>query len=371
MFSSTTTASSMTMPVASTRPSMVTLLRVKSSQRITVKVAMIEVGIATAQMSVARRLEMKSITVRLTSTPASTRWNFTSSIERWMKRDWSRMSWVWMSGGSTDWMVARRCLTVLMTSTVLVPVCLRTSSVTAGCPSRRAMLRGSTKPSSTVPRSPMVSGRPWALPTMRSRKSSARSTRPIVRRMSSFFPWSTRPPGISMFCARIAAFTWSIERPYATRRSVSSTILMARSRPPMSDTEPTPRWVSMSSLICFLAISVISRRSRLPETTTLRIGVLSRSNFATTGESVPGGSCESTVDTLSRTSCAAASPLRARLKNTRMFDRPSLVVERSSSMPSIVFSASSSGLVTLLSISSTLAPLSVVVTVTIGKSMFG
>jgi hypothetical protein len=148
-------------------------------------------------------------------------------------------------------------------------------------------------------------------------------------------------------------------------------MLMARSRPPISDTEPTPRCVSMSSLICFLAISVISRRSRLPDTTMLRIGVLSMSNFDTTGESVPGGSCESTVDTLSRTSCAAASPFRSRLKNTRMVDSPSLVVERSSSMPSMVLSASSSGLVTLLSISSTLAPLNVVVTVEMAKSMLG
>ena len=40
-------------------------------------------------------------------------------------------------------------------------------------------------------------------------------------------------------------------------------------------------------------------------------------------------------------------------------------------MPSIVLTASSRTFVTPVSISSTLAPFSVVVTVTIGKSMFG
>ena len=95
---------------------MVTLLSVKSSQRITVKVAMIEVGIATAAISVARRLAMNSITVRLTRMPASTRWSFTSSIDRSMKRDWSRTSCdldVGRQGRARS--LARRFLTVSMT----------------------------------------------------------------------------------------------------------------------------------------------------------------------------------------------------------------------------------------------------------------
>ncbi len=103
----------------------------------------------------------------------------------------------------------------------------------------------------------------------------------------------------------------------------------------------------------------------------LRIGVPSMSNFATSGASVPSGSCVSTLETLSRTSCAPASPSRARSKKMTSVEMPSLVVEVIWSMPSMVLIASSRGLVTLLSISSTLAPLSVVVTVTMAKSMFG
>ncbi len=89
------------------------------------------------------------------------------------------------------------------------------------------------------------------------------------------------------------------------------------------------------------------------------------------GESVPTGNWDKIVDTLSRTSCAATSRFFSTTKETTICDMPSLVVERSSSRPDTVLMISSKGLVTLVSISSTLAPLSVVVTVTIGNSTFG
>ena len=62
MFSSTTIASSMTMPTASVSASSVMLLSVKSMARISVKVAMIEAGIASDEMITARRLRMKNST---------------------------------------------------------------------------------------------------------------------------------------------------------------------------------------------------------------------------------------------------------------------------------------------------------------------
>ena len=55
-------ASSITMPTISTRASMVTLLRVKSSAFIMPKVAMTEVGMATAAINVERQLRMKAST---------------------------------------------------------------------------------------------------------------------------------------------------------------------------------------------------------------------------------------------------------------------------------------------------------------------
>ena len=64
MFSSTTMASSITMPTISTSASIVTLLSVKSSAFIMPNVAMTEVGMATAAMTVARQLRMNSSTTR-------------------------------------------------------------------------------------------------------------------------------------------------------------------------------------------------------------------------------------------------------------------------------------------------------------------
>src|SRR5262249_41586435 len=56
---------------------------------------------------------------------------------------------------------------------------------------------------------------------------------------------------------------------------------------------------------------------------------------------------------------------------TTTCEMPSLVVERSSSMPETVLTISSMGLVTCVSISSTLAPRRVVVIDTTGRSTFG
>ena len=63
-------------------------------------VGMIDVGIASVAISVVRQSRMNSRIVAETSTAASSRWNFTSSIDFLMNRDWSRMTSVAMSGGS-------------------------------------------------------------------------------------------------------------------------------------------------------------------------------------------------------------------------------------------------------------------------------
>ena len=75
--------------------------------------------------------------------------------------------------------------------------------------------------------------------------------------------------------------------------------------------------------------------------------------------------------TLSRTSCVPTSPFFESRNCTVTIETPSIVVDRSSSMPETVLMMSSIGLVTEVSISSTLAPGSTVVTVQTGKSTFG
>ena len=92
MFSSTTIASSMTMPTISTSASMVTLLSVKSSAAIMPKVVMTEEGMATAAMTVDRQLRMKAKTTRQARMLPRTRCLLISCSAASMYRDWSRMT---------------------------------------------------------------------------------------------------------------------------------------------------------------------------------------------------------------------------------------------------------------------------------------
>ncbi len=73
MFSSTTMASSMTMPTMSTRASIVTVLSVKPSAAIRPKVETTDAGMATAAMTVARQSRMKAKTTRHARMLPSTR----------------------------------------------------------------------------------------------------------------------------------------------------------------------------------------------------------------------------------------------------------------------------------------------------------
>ena len=71
-------ASSITTPTISTRASMVTLLRVKLSAFIMPKVAITEVGIATAAITVERQLRMKANTTSEAKMLPRIRWRLIS-----------------------------------------------------------------------------------------------------------------------------------------------------------------------------------------------------------------------------------------------------------------------------------------------------
>ncbi len=78
-FSSTTIASSMTMPVASESASIVMLFSVKPNTFMNVNVPMMEVGTASAAIRVTRRFRMKKNTTTLARSPPSRRWSLISS----------------------------------------------------------------------------------------------------------------------------------------------------------------------------------------------------------------------------------------------------------------------------------------------------
>ncbi len=142
-----------------------------------------------------------------------------------------------------------------------------------------------------------------------------------------------------------------------------------RRRSPKSDTSPTSCTVSRTCLISLSAICVISVGDRPENTTSVRIGAESGSLLLTTGGFVSRGN--RTVATLSRTSWVAASMSRSSVNVMVQFAEPWLELQRSSSMPLIVLTAASIGLVIVVSISSALAPDRPARTLTVGLSVRG
>ena len=80
-FSTTTIASSTTMPIASTRPNRLSALIEKPNRYITAKVPTIETGTATSGMIEARQVCRKTMTTSTTSAIASSSVWITASIE--------------------------------------------------------------------------------------------------------------------------------------------------------------------------------------------------------------------------------------------------------------------------------------------------
>ncbi len=100
-------------------------------------------------------------------------------------------------------------------------------------------------------------------------------------------------------------------------------------------------------------------------------GAWSLSNFETTGGRISRGRLRTAMATLSRTSWAATSIWRFRVKVTMTIAVPGPEIERSSWMPWIVLICSSSFCATWVSISSVEAPGSSTRTLTVGRSTAG
>ena len=83
-FSTTTIASSTTMPIASTRPNSDRLFRLKPRADMTAKVPISETGIATIGMIAARHVCRNRMTTMTTSATASKMVLMTSSTDCWM-----------------------------------------------------------------------------------------------------------------------------------------------------------------------------------------------------------------------------------------------------------------------------------------------
>ena len=83
-FSTTTMASSTTMPIASTRPNSDRLFSVKPNAAMKKKLPISETGMATSGMMAARQVCRNRTTTRTTSTMASPMVSITASTDCWM-----------------------------------------------------------------------------------------------------------------------------------------------------------------------------------------------------------------------------------------------------------------------------------------------
>ena len=206
---------------------------------------------------------------------------------------------------------SRRFLMFSMSFTVLLPDCLRTTSVTVFCPFNRDRVRGSSMSSVMVAMVPSGMGWPPTFATMRLLKSATVFMRPSVRTTSSRAPCWMRPPGTSMFCWARASCTSCTVSPKARRRWKSNATCTARVRAPEMLMAPTSGTVSRFCFSCLSAMYVTSFSSRGALTLTDSTGTESRSNLSMIGGSVPSGNRARMEFTLSRTSCAAASRSRS------------------------------------------------------------
>ena len=135
----------------------------------------------------------------------------------------------------------RAFFTASATCTVFEPGCLTTSTMTASCPFRRAMVRRSATPSVTRATSPRRTWEPFLeVATGRFWISSTFWNSPSVRTVSSVGPSERRPAGRFRFSApmRCAISKGLVPAAFALSRSTSTWI--SRTSPPVTRTSATP-----------------------------------------------------------------------------------------------------------------------------------
>ena len=153
MFSRTTMASSMSIPMARERPIRVSTFRVKPNAFMAMNAATTEMGRVSPVMTVERHEFRNRNTMRTVRMPPMIIVVFTSWMESRMNAESSRTIWRDTPGGRSLPIFSTATRTPSATATVLAPDCFCTSRARAGCSSRKAALRGSSTPSVTWARS--------------------------------------------------------------------------------------------------------------------------------------------------------------------------------------------------------------------------
>ncbi len=223
------------------------MLKVKPTTYMKKKVAMTEVGSASAVISVERQSRMKRKITSTAMMPPNRMWPRTSRTFSLMKSASLCTGWIWRSGndGATRASVA---VTRSVISTVLAPDCLRTENETASAPFRRVVDLRSSKPSTTVPTSLTRTVEPPSERRITLAISSASLNSPLVRSVTLRPSRSTLPPGRSRFSAASRPATSVIGMPSASRRRGSRLTWISRTWPPLISIAATPSICSSSGL---------------------------------------------------------------------------------------------------------------------------
>ena len=211
MFSRTTMASSISMPMASERPIRVRVLSVKPNTCMTVKEAITAIGRVRPVMTVERQEFRNTNTTSTVSSAPRAMVTLMSWIESRMKVESSRMTDSRTPAGSSFSSRAMALRTLSERATVLAPDCFWTSTASVGAVSRKARFLGSSTPSTTWARSRTRSTELPRVLTGISATSAAVRARAATRTMASVAPRSAEPAGTSTFSLRSAPTTSSSE----------------------------------------------------------------------------------------------------------------------------------------------------------------
>ena len=199
MFSRTTMASSINMPIASDSPINVRTLSVNPNMRIAMNAAMTEIGSVRPVMTVDLHELRNRNTMKTVSSPPSTSVTCTSSIDSRMNVESSRTIWSVTPGGSSAAILATASRTPSATPTVFAPACFCTSSAMAGRSFTNATLVGSSVPSITWATSRTRMVRLPSCLTGIAPICAADDPRAATRTIASVAPRSAVPTGASTF----------------------------------------------------------------------------------------------------------------------------------------------------------------------------
>ena len=201
MFSRTTIASSMRMPIASERPSSDIVFSVKPKAQTATNEAITETGSARPVITVERHEFRNRNTTRTVRSAPSISAPWTSATELATRGPASRAVISSTPAGSVALIRSTCFATRPLTSVALYPSALMMSMPTAARPLKSAAVRGSSVPSRASATSPSRTSRPLRCVTTSCAKSAGVSSRPLSRIVRSSSEPLSRPTGAARFCA--------------------------------------------------------------------------------------------------------------------------------------------------------------------------